>query len=166
VEEKKQQSVLSKQERVAKQQELLEKKRQARAEYNVSERKSELPGAERIHELAEKKQQRQAKKTKEKEKKVRRKFQKSYQSAVAFDDADGVSVSQWFLSVCWMKIPVIGFIYLLVMAFYPKTHPAKKNFARGYLVYRVLVLLLAVTILYVLYKIGLNFVDQLLSLVE
>ena len=96
----------------------------------------------------------------------KKRFSKSFQKAVAFDDAEGVSVSEWFLSVCWIKIPVIGFIYVLVLALSKKTHPAKKNFARGYLIYRCLVLILSVTVLYVLYQIGLNFIDQMLSFVK
>ena len=98
--------------------------------------------------------------------KKKKRFSKSFQKAVAFDDAEGVSVSEWFLSVCWIKIPVIGFIYVLVLALSKKTHPAKKNFARGYLIYRCLVLILSVTVLYVLYQIGLNFIDQMLSFVK
>jgi hypothetical protein len=164
--EDRQQTVISKQERALKQQELLEKKRRARAEYNVSDGVGELPGKERRQELAQKKQQREQRKSKKKKEKKKKMFQDSYQSAVAFDDAEGVSVSQWFLSVCWMKIPIVGFLYVLVLALHPKTHLAKKNFARGYLIYKALVWILSLTILYVLYKIGLNLVDQVLSLVQ
>jgi hypothetical protein len=166
VEEKEQQSLIAKQEKAVKQQEILEKKRRARAEYNVSSGVGELPGKERMQEIAEIKQQRKESRAVRKKEKSRKRFQNSYQNAVAFDDAEGVSVSQWFLSVCWMKIPVFGFIYVLVLALHPGTHPAKKNFARGYLIYRILVWLLALTILYVLYHIGLNLVDQVLSFVQ
>ena len=158
MDKKVQDSVIAKQEKAARQQELLEKKRQARAEYNIS--------GGRSGEQREKKHQEQLEIRQEKQEKKKKRFSKSFQKAVAFDDAEGVSVSEWFLSVCWIKIPVIGFIYVLVLALGKKTHPAKKNFARGYLIYRCLVLILSVTVLYVLYQIGLNFIDQMLSFVK
>ncbi len=77
-----------------------------------------------------------------------------------------VSVSRWFLSLCWMQIPVIGFVYVLVMAFSKKTPPAKKSFAMAYILYRVLVLLLTITIIYVLFRIGVDFADELLRYVQ
>lgn len=161
-----QDSVIAKQEKAARQQELLEKKRQARAEYNISGGRSGEQKEKKHQEQVLKKQQKQLEIRQEKQEKKKKRFSKSFQKAVAFDDAEGVSVSEWFLSVCWIKIPVIGFIYVLVLALSKKTHPAKKNFARGYLIYRCLVLILSVTVLYVLYQIGLNFIDQMLSFVK
>ena len=154
MDQKDQDTVISRQERVARQQEILERKRRAKAEYNVSS----------LEQLEKKKQHKIAVQGKKREKN-RKRFQKSYQSAVAFDDAEGVSVSQWFLSVCWLKIPVFGFLYALFLAFSPKTHLSKRNFARGYLIYRILVLVLSVTVLYVIYKLGLDLIEQLLSFV-
>lgn len=71
-------------------------------------------------------------------------------------------VGQWFQTLCWMNIPVFGFFYMLVLAIRKKTPPQKKSFAIAYILYRILVLLLAVTILFVLYKIGLSFIDEIL----
>jgi len=71
-------------------------------------------------------------------------------------------IGQWFQMLCWIKIPVFGFFYILVMALRKKTPQRKKTFAIAYLLYRILVLLLAMTILYVLYKVGLGFVDEIL----
>lgn len=71
-------------------------------------------------------------------------------------------IGQWFQTLCWIKIPVFGFFYALVLALRKKTPLRRKSFAIAYLLYRILVLLLAVTILYVLYKIGLGFVDEIL----
>ena len=146
MEKREQDSLIAKQERAVRQQQLLEKKRQARAEYNTSDGST-------------------ARQEKKLEKKKLR-FMKSFQSAVAFDDAEGVSVSEWFLSICWIKIPVIGFVYVLILALSKKIHPAKKNFARGYLVYRCLVLILSLTIMYVLYQVGLSFIDDMLAFVK
>lgn len=163
MEKRNQNAVISRQERMAKKQEDLERKRRARAEYNVSTGKGEAFREERIQEHWEKKRRRESARQDKKQNKSRKRFQKSYQSAVAFDDAEGVSVSQWFLSVCWLKIPLIGFIYALVLAFSPRVHLSKRNFARGYLIYRILVLILAATLLYVLYTFGISLVDQILS---
>ncbi len=90
-------------------------------------------------------------------------------SAVPSDDREqpaGVTASQWFLSICWLKIPVFGILYALVLAFVPGTDRTKKNFARGYLLYQILVLILAVTVAYVIYTLGLDLVDQVLSFVS
>lgn len=143
-------------------------KRQARAEYNTSDgstarQEKKLEKRQEQHRRKERKAIRVQEKKQEK-KKLR--FMKSFQSAVAFDDAEGVSVSEWFLSICWIKIPVIGFVYVLILALSKKIHPAKKNFARGYLVYRCLVLILSLTIMYVLYQVGLSFIDDMLAFVK
>lgn len=171
MEKREQDSLIAKQERAVRQQQLLEKKRQARAEYNTSDGRAGS-AARQEKKLEKRQEQRQRKERKavlaqeKKQEKKKLRFTKSFQSAVAFDDAEGVSVSEWFLSICWIKIPVIGFIYVLVLVLSKKTHPAKKNFARGYLVYRCLVLILSLTIMYVLYQVGLSFIDDMLSFVK
>lgn len=168
MEKREQDSLIAKQERAVRQQQLLEKKRRARAEYNTSDgstarQEKKLEKRQEQHRRKERKAIRVQEKKQEK-KKLR--FMKSFQSAVAFDDAEGVSVSEWFLSICWIKIPVIGFVYVLILALSKKIHPAKKNFARGYLVYRCLVLILSLTIMYVLYQVGLSFIDDMLAFVK
>jgi cation transporter-like permease len=72
-------------------------------------------------------------------------------------------IGEWFQTICWIKIPVFGFIYMLVLAIRKNTPKQKKSFAIAYLLYRILVLLLAFTILFVLYRIGLSFVDEILQ---
>ena len=72
-------------------------------------------------------------------------------------------VGQWFQILCITKVPVIGFIYMLVLAIRKKTPAYKKSFAIAYILYRLLVLALAVTILFVLYKVGLGFIDEILK---
>lgn len=71
-------------------------------------------------------------------------------------------IGQWFQLICFVKIPVFGFFYILVLALRKKTPKRKRTFAIAYLLYRILVLLLALTILYILYKVGLGFVDEIL----
>lgn len=71
-------------------------------------------------------------------------------------------VGQWFQTLCWSRIPIFGFFYMLVLAIRKKTPSQKKSFAIAYVLYRSLVMLLAFTILFVLYKVGLSFVDEIL----
>ena len=71
-------------------------------------------------------------------------------------------IGQWFQMICFVKIPVFGFLYILILALRRKTPQRKRTFAIAYLLYRILVLLLALTILYILYKVGLGFVDEIL----
>lgn len=72
-------------------------------------------------------------------------------------------VGEWFQVLCITKVPIIGFIYILVLAVRKKTPPYKKSYAIAYILYRILVLALAITILYILYKVGLGFVDEILK---
>lgn len=164
MDKREQDSLIAKQERAVRQQQLLEKKRQARAEYNTSD--GSTARLEKRQEQHRRKERKAVRAQEKKQEKKKLRFMKSFQSAVAFDDAEGVSVSEWFLSICWIKIPVIGFVYVLVLALSKKIHPAKKNFARGYLVYRCLVLILSLTIMYVLYQVGLSFIDDMLAFVK
>lgn len=75
-------------------------------------------------------------------------------------------IGNWFQTFCYMRIPVRGFIYILVMAFSKKTPEYKKEFAKGYILYKILVWILAIVLLYCLYKVGLDFVDGMLSLIK
>lgn len=72
-------------------------------------------------------------------------------------------VGQWFQLLCLTHIPVFGFFYMLVTAFRKNTPPQKKSFAMAYVLYRLLVLLLAITILFIFYRVGLSFLDELLK---
>lgn len=72
----------------------------------------------------------------------------------------------WFQTFCWMHIPVVGFWYMVVMACRRKSSKEKKAFARAYILYRVLVLILACTLLYIFYRMGLSFIEQILSYIE
>lgn len=75
-------------------------------------------------------------------------------------------VGRWFQTICWLKIPIIGFIYMIKLALSRKTPTDKKNFILGYLMYKVLVWLLAVILVYCLYKVGLDFIDGMLQFVS
>lgn len=73
------------------------------------------------------------------------------------------SVGHWFQVLCFMHIPVFGFLYMLVKALRKKTPEEERYFAIAYLLYQILILFLALTILYVLYRVGLQFVDGILD---
>lgn len=75
-------------------------------------------------------------------------------------------IGQWFQTFCWMHIPVIGFWYMVVLAVRKKTPEEKKSFARAFVLYRVLVLLLALTVLFIFYKMGVSFLEQILYYVD
>lgn len=156
-------SLIKKQEQAAKQQELLEKRRRAKAEYNTSSSKpARIPLERKAGKPKRQKQEAEREIFARRAKKAA--GQKAARKALQRADGDvAVSVSQWFLSICWLKIPVIGFFYALMLALGRRTPEEKRNFARGYLLYRALVLLLAATILYVVYRVGLDFIEQLLS---
>lgn len=75
-------------------------------------------------------------------------------------------MGSWFVTFCWMHIPFIGFWYMVVMALRKKNPKEKKAFARAFILYRILVLILACTILYICYRMGLSFLEQILSYME
>lgn len=72
-------------------------------------------------------------------------------------------VGQWFQMLCFMNIPIFGFFYMLILAIRKSTPPYRKTFAIAYILYRILVMILAMTILFVLYQIGLSFIDEILK---
>lgn len=75
-------------------------------------------------------------------------------------------VGQWFQMFCWMHIPIFGFWYMVVTALRKKNPEEKRAFAKAFIIYRLLVLILAFTLLYVLYRMGLDFIEQILSYVD
>ena len=76
------------------------------------------------------------------------------------------NLGQWFQTICWMHIPIIGFWYLVIVAVRRKTPKEKKTFARAYILFRILVLILAFTILYIFYRMGISFLEQILSYIN
>lgn len=76
------------------------------------------------------------------------------------------AVGQWFQTFCWIHIPIFGFWYMVVLAIRKKTPEEKRTFARGYVLYRILVFILALTIIYVFYRMGLSFIEQILAYVD
>lgn len=77
--------------------------------------------------------------------------------------ASFAEASSWFQTICWLNIPVFGFFYMLALLIRKKTPVHKKNFIIGYIMYKALVWLLAVVLVYWLYKSGLDFIDGMLK---
>ncbi|MCD7825952.1 MAG: hypothetical protein LUH14_08335 [Clostridiaceae bacterium] len=71
-------------------------------------------------------------------------------------------VGNWFQILCFSSIPIFGFWYMVVLAVRKKTPEEKRSYAIAFLIFRILILLLAITILFVLYRVGLSFLDEIL----
>ena len=67
-----------------------------------------------------------------------------------FPERPDESVGSWMLTLLVCGIPVIGFIYLLVLAFGSGATPSKRNFARAVFAWEIIALV-ATVILYVLF---------------
>lgn len=74
-------------------------------------------------------------------------------------------VHTWFFTFMCMNIPIVGWIYLLYLAF-SKKRTERRNFARAYLFYKLIFLLVSALILGILVYIGLGYLDQLLAYME
>lgn len=71
--------------------------------------------------------------------------------------------SSWFQTICWLNIPVFGVIYMFILLIRKSTPSHKKNFITGYIMYKILVWLLAIVLVYWLYKTGLGFIEGMLG---
>lgn len=74
-------------------------------------------------------------------------------------------VHTWFITFMCMNIPVIGWIYLLYLAFRKDT-TLRRNFARAYLFYKLVFLLISLVILGILVYIGMGLLENLLAYME
>lgn len=74
-------------------------------------------------------------------------------------------VHSWFFTFMCMNIPVVGWFYLFYLAFSKKKTP-RQNFARAYLYYKLLFLIIAAVILGITICIGMDLLDQLLAYME
>jgi drug/metabolite transporter superfamily protein YnfA len=74
-------------------------------------------------------------------------------------------VSDWFFTFMCMNIPIIGWIYLMYLAF-NRRHTDRRNFARAYLFYKIVFLVVALIILLIVGSAALNLLDQLLAYMQ
>lgn len=96
---------------------------------------------------------------KAKEKKGKKKKEKAEPGEDAYIRRS--SIQSWFNTFMIMNIPIIGWIYLLILAL-RKNSDQRKDFARAYLVYKLVFFLVALGILIVLMYSGMEVVDRLL----
>ena len=71
----------------------------------------------------------------------------------------------WFFTFMCMNIPVAGWIYLLRLAFGKKDNQLR-DFARAYLLYKLVFLIISLILLGILVYIGLDIVDKVLAYME
>lgn len=71
----------------------------------------------------------------------------------------------WFFTFMCMNIPVAGWIYLLRLAFGKKDNQLR-DFAKAYLLYKLVFLIISLILLGILVYIGLDIVDKVLAYME
>jgi hypothetical protein len=74
------------------------------------------------------------------------------------------SVRSWFFTFMCMNMPIVGWFYLFHKARYED--PARKEFARAYLFYKLVFFIAGAVVLLILIWIGLGLLDQLLAYME
>lgn len=79
--------------------------------------------------------------------------------------AHQVRVQRWFFTFMCMNIPIVGWIYLFNLAF-SKKRTDRREFARAYLYYKLVFLIIAAVILGILLFVGIGLLDQLLAYME
>lgn len=79
--------------------------------------------------------------------------------------ASPARIHRWFFTFMCMNIPIAGWIYLFYLAFSKKTTD-RRDFARAYLFYKLIFLIVSAVILGILIYIGIGFLDQLLAYME
>lgn len=72
---------------------------------------------------------------------------------------------KWFFTFMCMNIPVIGWLYLLFKAFGKKENQLR-DFAKAYLLYKLVFLVISLVLLGILIYIGLDIADKLLAYME
>ena len=75
------------------------------------------------------------------------------------------SVRSWFFTFMCMNMPIVGWFYLFHKARYEED-PARKEFARAYLFYKLVFFIAGAVALLILIWIGLGLLDQLLAYME
>ena len=79
--------------------------------------------------------------------------------------SSAIPVRRWFVTLMCMNIPIIGWIYLMILAC-SRSKGARRDFAKAYLLYKLLFLLISAVILAVAIHYGLELLDVLLSYMD
>lgn len=117
---------------------------------------------EQLKRAAGKKPEKNKEKDKEKDKEKEKEHSKK--KKVKEEESEYVrrsSIQSWFNTFMIMNIPVVGWIYLLVLAL-RRNGDQKKDFARAYLVYKLVFLLVALGIIIIALYTGMEAADRLL----
>lgn len=83
----------------------------------------------------------------------------------AVPSASPARIHRWFFTFMCMNIPIAGWIYLFYLAFSKKVTD-RRDFARAYLFYKLIFLMISAVILGILIYIGMGLLDQLLAYME
>ena len=89
----------------------------------------------------------------------------SREIGVPVSSGQKASVHHWFFTFMWINIPVIGWFYLFYLAFNRK-NTSRRNFARAYLLYKLLSVLLSAALLAALVYVGIQVADKVLAYME
>ncbi len=73
-------------------------------------------------------------------------------------------IRSWFNTFMIMNIPLFGWIYLLIIAFSKKDQ--RKDFAKAYLIYKLVFLLLALAMIAACMYVGMEAADRLLQYIN
>ncbi len=76
-----------------------------------------------------------------------------------------LSLGTWYVTFMCMSVPILGWIYLLIIAFTDKD-PGRKQFARAWLLYKLTILLACITLIAVSVHMLIPYMEQLLNYME
>lgn len=76
-----------------------------------------------------------------------------------------ISIANWFVTFMCMNIPIIGLIYLLILSF-SKSQPLKREFARAYLIYQIIFIVISIILILIFCYFGLEVLDNALKFMQ
>lgn len=76
-----------------------------------------------------------------------------------------LTMGSWYMTFMYMGIPIIGWIYMLIVSFASKS-VIKRRFARAYLLYRLTILVACVCVILIGIHIAIPYAEWLLNYIE
>lgn len=87
-----------------------------------------------------------------------------------------VPVRDWYMTFMYMNIPVIGWIYLLILALrkdkendnreFMKSKKIRSEFAKAFLLYKLTILITCIFVIIFLAKLAIPYMEKLLAYLE